>query len=39
MKMPENTFKVIIVGCGRIGYTIAKSLSSEKGIEVTVNAQ
>ncbi|GHU27008.1 potassium transporter peripheral membrane protein [Spirochaetia bacterium] len=36
MKMPENTFKVIIVGCGRIGYTIAKSLSSGKGIEVTV---
>ena len=28
--------KVIIVGCGKIGYTIAKALSAEKGINVTV---
>lgn len=28
--------KVIVVGCGKIGYTIAKVLSEKKGIDVTV---
>lgn len=28
--------KIIIVGCGKIGYTIAKVLSEKKGIDVTV---
>ncbi|MFA5561442.1 MAG: Trk system potassium transporter TrkA [Eubacteriales bacterium] len=28
--------KVIVVGCGKIGYTIAKVLSEKKGIHVTV---
>lgn len=28
--------KIIVVGCGKIGYTIAKVLSEKKGIHVTV---
>ncbi|MDD2361456.1 MAG: Trk system potassium transporter TrkA [Oscillospiraceae bacterium] len=28
--------KIIIVGCGKIGYTVAKVLSDKKGIHVTV---
>ncbi|MCL2134430.1 MAG: Trk system potassium transporter TrkA [Candidatus Bathyarchaeota archaeon] len=28
--------RIIIVGCGKVGYTIAKILSSEEGIDVTV---
>ena len=28
--------KIIVVGCGKIGYTIAKVLSARKGIDVTV---
>ena len=28
--------KIMIVGCGKIGYTIAKTLSAEKDVHVTV---
>jgi len=28
--------KIIVVGCGKIGYTIAKVLSEKKDIDVTV---
>lgn len=31
-----NAVKVIIVGCGKVGYTIAKNLSAENGVDVTV---
>lgn len=28
--------RIIIVGCGKVGYTIAKNLSAEKGVSVTI---
>jgi trk system potassium uptake protein TrkA len=34
--MVFSVMKVIIVGCGKIGYTIAKALAEKKGIYVTV---
>lgn len=28
--------KIIIVGCGKVGYTIAKNLSNERGVNITL---
>jgi len=32
----ENIMRIILVGCGKIGYTTAKSLAMEKGFDVTI---